>query len=86
MTARLNIFLLCGFRLVDNRAKQGRLDKAFELYDSLCARANPLGLFPEHIDPSSGAFLRNYLQTFSHTGVIASGVILGRIGRERNRS
>lgn len=71
-------FLLCSFWLVDNLAKQGRLEEALELYDSLCARANSLGLLPEEIDPSSGAFLGNYPQAFSHIGVIASGVNLAR--------
>src|SRR5690606_29229350 len=45
-------FLLCSFWLVDNFTLQGRLDEAHELYDSLCARANPLGLLPEQIDPA----------------------------------
>ena len=72
-------FLLCSFWLVDNLAKQGRLDAAMELYDSLCARANPLGLLPEQIDPGSGAFLGNYPQAFSHIGLISSGVNLARL-------
>lgn len=71
-------FLLCSFWLVDNLALQGRLDEARELYDSLCARANPLGLLPEQIDPPSGAFLGNFPQAFSHVGVISSGVTLAR--------
>jgi GH15 family glucan-1,4-alpha-glucosidase len=72
-------FLLCSFWLVDNMAKQGRLDNALELYDSLCSRAGTLGLLPEEIDPSTGAFLGNYPQAFSHIGVIASGVNLARL-------
>jgi GH15 family glucan-1,4-alpha-glucosidase len=71
-------FLLCSFWFVDNVAKQGRIDEALELYDSLCARAGPLGLLPEEIDPSTGAFLGNYPQAFSHIGVISSGVNLAR--------
>ena len=72
-------FLLCSFWLVDNLAQQGRLDEATELYTSLCARANPLGLLPEQIDPGSGAFLGNYPQAFSHVGLISSGVNLARL-------
>jgi alpha,alpha-trehalase len=71
-------FLLCSFWLVDNLAKQGRVDEAVELYDSLCDRAGPLGLLPEEIDPSTGAFLGNFPQAFSHVGVISSGVNLTR--------
>jgi alpha,alpha-trehalase len=67
-------FLLCSFRLVDNLAKQGRVEQAAELYSSLCARASPLGLLPEQIDPSTGEFAGNFPQAFSHVGVISSGV------------
>ena len=74
-------FLLCSFWLVDNLVGQGRLEEAAELYDSLCDRANPLGLLPEQIDPASGAFLGNYPQAFSHIGVISSGFNLAREAR-----
>ena len=74
-------FLLCSFWLVDNLVMQNRLEEATALYDSLCARANPLGLLPEQIDPGSGAFLGNYPQAFSHIGVISSGVNLARASR-----
>jgi alpha,alpha-trehalase len=55
---------------------QGRLDEAEQLYASLCARASPLGLLSEEIDPSTGEFIGNFPQAFSHIGVIASGVTL----------
>jgi alpha,alpha-trehalase len=71
-------FLLCSFWLVDNLAHQGRLEEAEQLYASLCARASPLGLLSEQIDPSSGALSGNFPQAFSHIGVIASGVTLAR--------
>ena len=71
-------FLLCSFWLVDNLALQGRLDEATTLFDSLCARAGPLGLLSEQVEPTSGAFLGNYPQAFSHVGVISSGINLGR--------
>jgi alpha,alpha-trehalase len=70
-------FLLCSFWLVDNLAEQGRFEEAEALYDSLCARANPLGLLPEQIDGDTGRFLGNFPQGFSHIGVITSGVRLG---------
>jgi alpha,alpha-trehalase len=72
-------FLLCSFWLVDNLAYQGRLDEAHELFDSLCGRAGPLGLLPEQIDGSTGDFLGNYPQAFSHVGVISTGLNLARL-------
>ncbi len=71
-------FLLCSFWLVDNLAAQGRVSEAQELYASLCARASPLGLLSEQIDPTTGDFIGNFPQAFSHIGVIASGVRIAR--------
>lgn len=82
LPGREGAFLICSFWLVDNLARQGRLDEAMGLYDSLCARAGGLGLLPEQIDPSTGAFLGNYPQAFSHVGLISSGVNLARCIRE----
>jgi alpha,alpha-trehalase len=70
--------VLCSFWLVDNLAGQGRVEEAEELYASLCARASPLGLVSEQIDPSTGELIGNFPQAFSHIGVIASGVNLAR--------
>jgi GH15 family glucan-1,4-alpha-glucosidase len=71
-------FLLCSFWQVDNMIGQGRVDEAEELYSSLCARASPLGLLSEQINPSTGEFMGNFPQAFSHIGIIASGVNLAR--------
>ncbi len=71
-------FVLCSFWLIDNLTLQGRIEEAEQLYDSLCARASPLGLLSEQIDPSTDAVMGNFPQAFSHIGVIASGVNLAR--------
>jgi GH15 family glucan-1,4-alpha-glucosidase len=41
-----------------------------------------LGLLPEQIEPSTGAFLGNYPQALSHVGLISSGVNLVRWERQ----
>jgi alpha,alpha-trehalase len=71
-------FLLCSFWMVDNLAFQGRLDEAEDLYAALCAKASPLGLLSEQVDPTTGELAGNFPQAFSHIGVIASGVTLAR--------
>jgi alpha,alpha-trehalase len=71
-------FLLCSFWLAETLALRGDLEQAASLFESLCARANPLGLLPEQIDPSSGDFLGNFPQALSHVGLIASAVAIGR--------
>jgi GH15 family glucan-1,4-alpha-glucosidase len=78
LPGREGAFLLCSFWLVDNYTNRGLVDQAMQLYESLCARASPLGLLPEQIAPASGAFLGNYPQAFSHVGVISSGINLAR--------
>ncbi|HEX5882791.1 MAG TPA: glycoside hydrolase family 15 protein, partial [Actinomycetota bacterium] len=52
---------------------------------TLSLRGRPLGLLPEQIDPSTGAFLGNYPQAFSHVGPISSGVNLARTCRQTAR-
>jgi alpha,alpha-trehalase len=82
---REGAFLICSFWMVDNLAYQGKLDEAIDLFDSLCDRANALGLLPEQVDPSSGAFLGNFPQAFSHVGLISSAVNLtGLLKRKLN--
>lgn len=77
-------FLLPSFWLVDNLTLQGRPDEAMDLYERLCARASPLGLLAEEIDPGSGHFLGNFPQALSHVGLLSSGVQLAR-GLARSR-
>ena len=60
------------------------MEQAHELFGALCARANPLGLLPEQIDPTSGAFLGNFPQAFSHIGLISSAVNLVQAQNDRS--
>lgn len=69
-------FVLCGFWMIDNLTMQGRLQEAMDRFDRACARTSALGLLPEEIDPTSGNFLGNFPQAFSHLGLISSGVNL----------
>lgn len=69
-------FLLCSFWMVETLVLQGKLDQAGALFESLCARATPLGLLSEQVDPGTGAFLSNYPQAMSHVGLIAGAVRL----------
>jgi GH15 family glucan-1,4-alpha-glucosidase len=63
-------FLLCGFWLVACLARLGQLEKASENLEELLGHANHLGLFPEEVDPKTGAALGNFPQAFSHMGLI----------------
>ncbi|MEZ0493844.1 glycoside hydrolase family 15 protein [Kineococcus sp. TBRC 1896] len=71
-------FLLCSFWWVDNLVQSGRLREGRELFESLVARVNHVGLLAEEVDPTSGEFLGNFPQAFSHIGLISSAVLLAR--------
>jgi GH15 family glucan-1,4-alpha-glucosidase len=76
-------FGLCTFWLVDALALSHRHDRAYEIYEGMLGRANHLGLYSEQIDPSTGAFLGNYPQAFTHLGLINSTLYLAHEeGRE----
>jgi alpha,alpha-trehalase len=75
-------FLLCSFWHVENLVLQEKREEAGALFESLCARANQVGLLAEQVDPSTGAFLGNFPQAMSHVGLIAAAVRLDRHARE----
>ena len=72
------VTLSCSVCVADKLAAQARLDEAMELYESLCGRAGSLRLLSDEMDPSTGAFLGNHPQAFSHVGVVSSGMNLAR--------
>lgn len=63
-------FAYCTFWLVEALAMQGRVREARAVFDRIAARASPLGLYAEEIDPATGAHLGNYPQAFPHVGLI----------------
>jgi GH15 family glucan-1,4-alpha-glucosidase len=76
-------FGLCTFWLVDALALSDRLDEATQVFEAMASRANHVGLFAEQIDPTSGAFLGNFPQAFTHLGLINSRLYLShQMGRE----
>ena len=76
-------FGLTTFWLIDALTLSGRHDEALELFERMLGRANHLGLYSEEFDPTTGAFLGNFPQGFSHIGLINSALYLSRSrGRE----
>jgi GH15 family glucan-1,4-alpha-glucosidase len=71
-------FGICTFWLSDALALAGRVEAARDIFVGMAGRANDLGLFPEEIDPSTGEFLGNYPQAFTHVGLINSAFCLGQ--------
>jgi GH15 family glucan-1,4-alpha-glucosidase len=65
-------FVICSFWLVSALAKAGEVDRAEQLFATLAAHANDLGLLAEEIDGASGQLLGNFPQAFSHVGLITA--------------
>lgn len=73
-------FLLCTLWLADNLALQGRMEEAREIFDRVLSVRNDVGLLSEQYDPSTGRFLGNFPQAFSHIGLINTARNLDRAG------
>lgn len=57
----------------------GELETAVTLFERLVARANPLGLFSEDIDPASGRLVGNFPQAYTHVGLIHAAITIGEL-------
>lgn len=63
-------FVICTFWYIETLAELGREDEAKEMFESLLACRNHVGLLSEDVDPSSGQLWGNYPQTYSLVGLI----------------
>ncbi len=63
-------FAICSFWLVSALAEIGESERAHSLCEKLLSLANPLGLYAEEIDATSGRHLGNFPQAFTHLALI----------------
>ena len=63
-------FNICAFWRIDALARIGRKAQAREIFESLLASRNHLGLLSEDTHPTSGELWGNFPQTYSMVGII----------------
>ncbi|MFP3921213.1 MAG: glycoside hydrolase family 15 protein [Dichotomicrobium sp.] len=71
-------FNICAFWRIDALARIGRKDQAREIFETLLASRNHLGLLSEDVDPRTGELWGNFPQTYSMVGIINGATRLSR--------
>jgi GH15 family glucan-1,4-alpha-glucosidase len=77
-----NAFTICTFWFIEALAAIGRNEEAREMFESVLACRNPLGLLSEDVDPSSNELWGNFPQTYSQVGLIHCAMRLSRSWEE----
>jgi GH15 family glucan-1,4-alpha-glucosidase len=77
-------FTLCSFWWAEALALAGRLDDAVAVFERIMKYANPMGLFSEDIDPSTGALLGNFPQAYTHVGLIHAAMTISELLEARD--
>jgi GH15 family glucan-1,4-alpha-glucosidase len=65
-----NAFNICTFWYIDALARIGRKDEAREIYETMLACRNHVGLLSEDTNPATGELWGNFPQTYSMVGII----------------
>ena len=71
-------FIMCSLWLAGSLVAAGRVDEAREVFDSIIGYGNHLGLYSEMLEPSTGEYLGNYPQAFTHIALIHTAKNLDR--------
>lgn len=77
-----NAFNICTFWYIDALGRVGRTEEARELFESMLAARNDLGLLSEDLDPATGELWGNFPQTYSMVGLITSAMRLSKSWEE----
>ena len=75
LTGSEGTFAMCSYWYVECVARAGDLEKARLLFEKMHTYANHLGLYAEEMD-STGRYLGNFPQAFTHLGLIGAALYL----------
>jgi len=73
-----NAFNICTFWYIDALVRIGRTEEAREIYETMLACRNHVGLLSEDTTPATGELWGNFPQTYSMVGIINGAVRLSR--------
>jgi GH15 family glucan-1,4-alpha-glucosidase len=76
LTGSEGSFGICNFWLAEVLAKAGKIEESRHYFEQILKRANLLRLWSEEIDPTTGDYLGNYPQAFTHIGLINAALAL----------
>ncbi|MDX1292303.1 MAG: glycoside hydrolase family 15 protein, partial [Hyphomonas sp.] len=71
-------FTACTFWFIDALYRIGREDEAREIFESVLASRNHVGLLSEDVDPETGELWGNFPQTYCMVGIINSAALLSK--------
>jgi GH15 family glucan-1,4-alpha-glucosidase len=77
-------FTICSFWWAEALGLCGKLDRAIEVFERISSHANPVGLFSEDIDPTTGALLGNFPQAYTHVGLIHAAMTISELLEARD--
>ncbi len=77
--APTSTFTICSFWWAEALALAGRLEEAIDVFERVCTYANPVGLFSEDVDPSTGRLLGNFPQAYTHVGLINAAITISEL-------
>ncbi len=76
-------FILCTFWMISALSIIGEVDKAEKIFNDFEKILNNKGLISEEIEPTTGEYLGNYPQAFSHLGYIMSAYYIDRYKKRK---
>ena len=74
--AQESAFVACSFWLAQALAETDRIDEATKVFEEMCGRAGPLGLYAEQIEPTTGEHQGNFPQALSHAALLQAAAAI----------
>jgi alpha,alpha-trehalase len=71
-----NAFLLCSFWLIDALILMGQKKRARKYFEEILQYSNHLGLFSEHLEPTTKGLTGNFPQGYTHVAIINTAMLL----------